>query len=179
MVRVACVPQRPIFANVLKPFGLSRINLRSLDKFSLIITCCWKLLCCDHGLHLGGVLHPFWMNLGDVNMLLIIYLVFSNIEPAFLWCHLHFFIFDILPHFQVPLNCCEEHHLREGDHQGENEPELNPLDVRRWWQFFENADQQGCQRQHDRKVDCYCSVEELWQLEEGGDVAQKDKEEGG
>ena len=69
--------------------------------------------------------------------------------------------------------------MRKGDHQGENEPELNPLDVGRWWQLFENADQQGCQRQHDGKVDSYCSVEELWQLEEGGDVAQKDKEKGG
>ena len=65
----------------------------------------------------------------------------------------------------------------EWNHQSKDQPVLDPLDVRGGGQLVEHSDQQGGDRQHHREVHCDGSVEELRQLEEGGDVAEDDQKE--
>ena len=58
-----------------------------------------------------------------------------------------------------------------------DEPVLNPLDVGGGGQLVEDADQQGGDGQHHGQVHGDGGVEELWQLEEDGDVAEDNQKE--
>ena len=70
----------------------------------------------------------------------------------------------------------DEDGLDEGDHLGEDEPVLNPLDVRGWGQLFQHADQQISHRQHHRQVHRYGCIEEFGKFEEDSHVAQEDQD---
>lgn len=76
-----------------------------------------------------------------------------------------------------PLEDSDQDSLCERDHQSKDQPVLYPLDVGGGGQLVEDTDQQGGDRQHHREVHCDGSVEELRQLEEGGDVAEDDQKE--
>ena len=62
---------------------------------------------------------------------------------------------------------------------GKDEPALQPLHVGRLRQLLHHADQQCRHGQHHCKVHGDRRVEEVWQLEEGGGVADQDEKEGG
>ena len=72
-----------------------------------------------------------------------------------------------------------EKNLDERNQLGKDEPTLHQLHIRRECQLVHHADQQGCHRQHHRQVHRDRRVEEVWQPEEGGGVADCDEEEGG
>ena len=78
-----------------------------------------------------------------------------------------------------PLNAGYQDDLDERDELGEDEPVLDPLDVGGLGQLLHHADQQGGQGQHHAQVHRDRRVEEVWQLEEGGGVADQDEKEGG
>ena len=88
---------------------------------------------------------------------------------------MHLFI-SIGPLHQ-PLEDSDEDNLCEWNHQSKDQPVLDPLDVRCGGQLVEHSDQQGGDRQRHRQVHCDGGVEELGQLEEGGDVAEVDQKE--
>ena len=85
-------------------------------------------------------------------------------------------IFSLL---HQPLEDSDQDGLCERDHQSKDQPVLDPLDVGGGGQLVEDTDQQGGDRQHHREVHRDRSVEELRQLEEGGDVAEEDEEKRG
>ena len=78
-----------------------------------------------------------------------------------------------------PLDDSDKESLGEWDHLSKDQPVLDPLEVGGGGQLVEDADQQGGDRQHHREVHRDGGVEELRQLEEGGDVAEDDQEERG
>ena len=76
-----------------------------------------------------------------------------------------------------PLNDRYEEGIGEWNQLSKDQPELNPLDVGGGGQLVEDADQQGGDGQHHGQVHGDGGVEELWQLEEDGDVAEDNQKE--
>ena len=71
-----------------------------------------------------------------------------------------------------------EDHLGEGDHQAEDQPQVDHLHVRGGGQLLYLAREDGGHHQHDGQVYSYGIAEEVF-VEEDGGVGDEEQEDGG